>query len=78
MTRPAEVLEEIRADPSAFYVDLHNAEFPQGAIRGQLTATGAELPRTGGTADAALLGAAAVVTGGALVLLARRREDAES
>lgn len=27
---------EIVTDPSAFYVDVHNAEFPAGAVRGQL------------------------------------------
>ena len=69
------VLGDIRADPAAFYVNLHNAEFPQGAIRGQLQGMG-ELPRTGGAADGVLLGAATVATGGALVLLARRRGDA--
>ncbi len=30
------VLEMIRANPSAFYVNLHNARFPGGAARGQL------------------------------------------
>ena len=30
------VVQRILADPSAFYVNVHNAEFPPGAIRGQL------------------------------------------
>jgi hypothetical protein len=32
----AAVLREIRRHPSAFYVNVHNVEFPGGAIRGQL------------------------------------------
>jgi hypothetical protein len=32
----ATVLREIRRHPSAFYVNVHNTEFPGGAIRGQL------------------------------------------
>jgi hypothetical protein len=31
------IADEIKANPSAFYVNVHNAEFPNGAIRGQLT-----------------------------------------
>ena len=34
---PADVIDQIMANPSAFYVNVHNAEFPNGAIRGQLT-----------------------------------------
>jgi CHRD domain len=30
------VYDEILLNPSAFYVDVHNAEFPDGAVRGQL------------------------------------------
>jgi hypothetical protein len=32
----AALLREIRRHPGAFYVNIHNAEFPGGAIRGQL------------------------------------------
>lgn len=32
------VSDEIVVDPSTFYVDVHNAEFPNGAVRGQLPA----------------------------------------
>ena len=28
--------DEINANPAAFYVNVHNAEFPNGAVRGQL------------------------------------------
>lgn len=31
------LLDEIRGNPAGFYVNLHTAEFPNGAIRGQLT-----------------------------------------
>ena len=29
-------LEQIRSNPGGFYVNLHNPEYPKGAIRGQL------------------------------------------
>jgi CHRD domain len=32
------VYDEILLNPAGFYVDIHNAEFPDGAIRGQLPA----------------------------------------
>jgi hypothetical protein len=31
------LLRQIQKDPGAFYVNLHNAAYPDGAIRGQLT-----------------------------------------
>ncbi|MGH8935607.1 MAG: CHRD domain-containing protein [Acidimicrobiia bacterium] len=30
------VIAEIAGDPAGFYVNVHNAEFPDGAVRGQL------------------------------------------
>lgn len=31
-----EVAAEIRANPAGFYINVHNAEYPAGAVRGQL------------------------------------------
>lgn len=33
-----EIFDGIQADPSEYYVSLHNGDFPNGAIRGQLHA----------------------------------------
>lgn len=32
-----DLIKAIRQDPAAYYVNIHNAEFPPGAIRGQLS-----------------------------------------
>jgi len=32
-----DLAREIKADPAAYYVNVHNAEFPAGALRGQLS-----------------------------------------
>ena len=36
------LLDEIIADPGGFYVNIHNADFPGGAIRGQLVAAASD------------------------------------
>lgn len=42
-TLTADVANQIRSNPSGFYVNVHTGDFPNGAVRGQLTA-----PSTGG------------------------------
>src|SRR5581483_1935592 len=41
---PADLSRRINADPGGFYANLHTAEFPGGAVRGQLFRTGADAP----------------------------------
>jgi CHRD domain len=33
----AAVIQELMQNPANYYVNVHNAEFPQGAVRGQLS-----------------------------------------
>jgi hypothetical protein len=30
------ILNQIKANPAGFYINVHNGEFPSGAVRGQL------------------------------------------
>ncbi len=75
----AAVVAAIVADPSGYYVNVHTAEFPASAIRGQLVAAAAveppaeELPATGSNFTLFLLLAGAVFTfGGAIVYVSRQ------
>jgi hypothetical protein len=36
VTADRDLIKEIVQDPAAFYVNVHNADFPGGAVRGQL------------------------------------------
>ena len=46
------LLDEIRANPAGFYVNIHNGEFPGGAVRGQLaSATAFSSELLGGAAE---------------------------
>ena len=36
-TVSAELIKEIRKNPENYYVNVHNADFPAGAVRGQLS-----------------------------------------
>jgi hypothetical protein len=36
VSAPQAIVDAIRANPSDYFVNVHNAEFPGGAIRGQL------------------------------------------
>ena len=38
---PASFRDDFSANPRQFYVNVHNPRFPDGAIRGQLTASAA-------------------------------------
>ncbi|MBA4170581.1 MAG: CHRD domain-containing protein, partial [Chloroflexi bacterium] len=42
VTADAGLVAEIEANPENYYVNLHNADFPAGALRGQLAAAQAE------------------------------------
>jgi CHRD domain len=56
----AAVLQAVLDDPAGHYVNLHTADFPPGAIRGQLaagTAPNTAVPVTGSDAPVAFLGA---------------------
>lgn len=38
VTGDQEVVNQINANPAAFYVNVHTSDYPQGAVRGQLVA----------------------------------------
>ena len=36
VTAEADVIKDIKQNPASYYFNVHNAEFPDGAMRGQL------------------------------------------
>jgi hypothetical protein len=73
----AAVIREIMAAPADFYVNVHNPTYPEGAIRGQLTApAAATLPDTGASSPSlhvAGLALVSVLAGLSLHTAVRRR-----
>jgi hypothetical protein len=73
----ATLAKAIATDPSAYYVNVHDTEFPKGAIRGQLatdSGDGSALPYTGGNRSRTmLLASLSVVIAGSLLLAAGQR-----
>ena len=70
----AAVLQQILDNPAGYYVNLHTEDFPAGAIRGQLAASGTP-PNTAmplGDSRLALIGALVLGLAGALGLRAWR------
>jgi hypothetical protein len=65
-TAPQATIDAILANPGGHYVNVHNATFPGGAIRGQLASATSTIP----TASAGMLMLlAAVIVAGALLML---------
>ena len=62
------LVDEIRANPSGFYVNVHTNDFPGGAVRGQLALSQTAVPTLSGW----MLAAMAAVLAGVALLVARR------
>jgi hypothetical protein len=72
----ATLAKAIANNPSAYYVNVHDTEFPKGAIRGQLAkdSGGSQLPYTGGNRSRGLLLLSlSVVIAGSMLLAAGQR-----
>ncbi len=60
-TADGALIREIVAAPADFYVNVHNAAYPEGAIRGQLAVPAATLPDTGVTSASLRVAGVALV-----------------
>jgi LPXTG-motif cell wall-anchored protein len=75
----ADLTKAIAQNPGNYYVNVHDAEFPKGAIRGQLASAGADvagqLPNTGSFRSRGLLmlGLSIVAAGSFLLAVGQRR-----
>jgi LPXTG-motif cell wall-anchored protein len=75
----AELAKGIAANPANYYVNVHNADYPKGAIRGQLASAGSDvagqLPNTGSfrSRGVLLLGLTIVAVGSLLLAVGQRR-----
>jgi hypothetical protein len=69
----AAVVKRIGDNPQNYYFNIHNQQFPKGAVRDQLAAGSPTLPFTGDTSDRLLwLGSAVTLAGMLLVYTSRR------
>ena len=74
----ADLANGIAQHPANYYVNVHDAQFPKGAIRGQLASAGTEagvLPNTGSfrSKGLMLLGLSIVTAGSLLLAVGQRR-----
>ncbi len=75
----AELAKGIAGNPANYYVNVHDSQYPKGAIRGQLASAGADvagqLPNTGSfrSRGLMLLGLSIVAAGSLLLAVGQRR-----
>jgi LPXTG-motif cell wall-anchored protein len=68
------VVEGLRKNPQNYYINIHTAQYPQGAIRGQLAFSSGALPQTGSRTPAMMgLGFGILATGFVLLSMFRYR-----
>ncbi len=83
VTSTADLIQKILANPAGYYVNVHNAPYPGGALRGQLAMASAAggLPNTGASSHSLLLvvlALAVLLVGMGLIYVALRRDDAQA